>query len=228
MARRKARDHLAQPLLGCRRQCHSTHALEHPVRLACHRLIGADLPAQLLQNVQHGEGPRRQQHRPGPQHGHAGVDTLGVAGVCGEDGDVFKSGAVQRLAEDRGVIGHAAVAAELGHAHGHGALRVVPLLQGVDQLADDHLAGEADVVVGVLLPHPDLLQRRPPAALTARIPSRSIRAVSKSGHRGGDIGHQHSPQLPVLLAVLDRDRAPAVSGRPPSPPGRSGAAAPSQ
>ncbi|CAN3999726.1 hypothetical protein PBMFNG_PBMFNG_16160, partial [Dysosmobacter welbionis] len=64
-------DHLAQPLLGCGGNPLHTFA-EHAVRLACRRLIGADLPAQLLQNVQHGEGPRRQQHRPGPQHGHAG------------------------------------------------------------------------------------------------------------------------------------------------------------
>ncbi|CAN4032778.1 metal-dependent hydrolase, partial [Dysosmobacter welbionis] len=135
-----------------------------------------------------------------------------VARVCGEDGDVFKSGAVQRLAQNRGVIGHPAVAAELGHAHGHGVLRIVSLLQGVDQLADDHLTGEADVIVGVLLPHPDLLhaahrQAHRPNTLPVH------QGREKSGHRGGDIWHQHSPQLPVLLAVLHRVGLRQAAGR---------------
>ncbi|CAN4049663.1 hypothetical protein EJMLMN_EJMLMN_12095, partial [Dysosmobacter welbionis] len=35
----------------------------------------------------------------------------------------------------------------------------------------------------------------------------------KSGHRGGDIWHQHSPQLPVLLAVLHRVGLRQAAGR---------------
>jgi len=153
----ECRDHLAQSLFGALGDPFHTGS-EHPVGLSRHRLIGPDLPGEVLQNVQHGEGPRRQQHRPGPQHGNARMDALGVAGVCGEDGHGLKARTVQGLAENGRIVCHPAVTAELGHAHGHGALGVAALLQGVDQFADDHLAGEADVVVGVLLPHPDLLR----------------------------------------------------------------------
>ena len=80
-------DHLSQSLLGCLGDPLHT-GLEHPVGLAGRCLVGPDLPAQLLQDVQHGEGPGRQQHGVCAQHGHAGVDALGVAGVGGEDGDI--------------------------------------------------------------------------------------------------------------------------------------------
>ena len=175
-------DHLPQPLLGALSNVFHTGP-EHPVGLTGDGLIGTDLPAKLLQNVQHGEGPRRQQHRPGPQHGNARVDALGVAGVCGEDGHGLKARAVQGFPEDGRIVCHPAVTAELGHAHGHGALRIVALLQGIDQFADDHLAGEADVVVGVLLPHPDLLrspyrQSLGPDAFPVQ------QGRQKGGHRG--------------------------------------------
>ena len=198
----EGRQHPPHSLLGAPGDV--LHAItEHPVRLPGYRLIGTDLPAQLLQDIQHGKGPGRQQHRPCPQHGHAGVNAFGVAGIRGQDGDAFKARAVQSLAKDGGVVGHAAVAAELGHAHGHGPLRVIAFLQRVDQLADDHLAGKADVVVGVLLPHPDLLraahrQRHGPDALPVH------QGRQKGGYRSGDVGHQHGAQLFVLFSVLDR------------------------
>lgn len=87
-------------------------------------------------------------------------------------------------------MGQAAVALVLRHGHGHLVRIVSAALQCGDRLADDHLGGEAGVVVDVLLAQLDLVdgaqrQRLRPEAVLFQ------HAAEQAAEGLGHVGHQH-------------------------------------
>ena len=170
---------------------------------AGHQLVGAHLAQQLLQRVDHGQ-PVGDAHGGEQVHLEAGVHVVGVGVVVGDDGDLGVAGVVEGLAQQGRVVGEAAVADVLAHGDS-GVVRVVgPALQGGERLADDHLAGEADVVVHVLLAQAYGVcaahrQAHGPEALPAKRRGHQHR----EGVRG--VGHEHGLFLGPACAHARRD-----------------------
>ena len=131
------------------------HQFRHPLAVnllgvALVDFVGAQRTVHRFDGVHEDEAPKHMEAEVEPElesRMHAGGVEAGR-----DDGNVLVAGFVERLAAKHGVLHGAAVFAVLGQAHRNFGLRNVRVFfEPLEAFADVDLAGEADVVVDVLL-----------------------------------------------------------------------------
>ena len=122
-------------------------AVQHPVGIAGGEFVGPHLVGGVDQQVAVEHGVDHLPHQ-GEGEGEAGV-FLQPGQVYGDDGDEGQPRLFQRLAQQVDVVGRPAAAPGLGDEQGHLVGVVAPVLDGVDELADDQQGGVTGVVVDV-------------------------------------------------------------------------------
>ena len=131
------------------------HQFRHPLAVnllgvACVDFVGAERSVHRFDGVHEYESPKHVEAEVKAQlesRMHAGGVEAGR-----DDGNVLVAGFVERFTAEHGVLHGAAVFAVLGEAHRNFGLRNVRVFfEPLEAFADVDLAGEADVVVHVLL-----------------------------------------------------------------------------
>ena len=123
--------------------------LHQGIRLAGVDLIGTHLVGHVHDEVAIHHGVDK-----AAEEGDGQVEprVLLQAEADGDDRNVAHSGLFQRLAEQVDVVGGTAAAAGLGDEQRYLVWVIAPVLDGVQELADDQQGGVAGVVVDVLQP----------------------------------------------------------------------------
>ena len=169
------------------------------IRAALHFFIGAHLPQQVLQGIDHGQGNTDLDI--GTQARlETGMKIVVVLIVISDDRDIRMACIVQGLSQKGRIVGQAAAPDVLAHHDRFFLSFIFGLLQGFQGFSNDDLGGEADIVVDIAFAQLD--RAFPPDGKGHGLYVRAVKHCRHQTAEGmGGIGDENDifPALHVLL-----------------------------